>query len=337
MKTLLVDGDNLFKIGFHGVRDLFVEGNHIGGVFHFLNTLRKQLVDNEYDKVIVFWDGQHNSANRRELYPQYKLNRKNDMTEEKLESYYSQKNRVKHYLEECFVRQIEIDRNESDDLIAYYCQIASDENKTIFSSDKDLLQLIDSTTNVYSPLQRYTYRNGDKVKFGNYYLPHQNVLVVKIFLGDDSDNIFGIQRLGEKTFFEKFFPEVLDTTTNVNHILTRTKELINENNKSKVLTNILNGLTKNGELGDEYYLVNQKIMDLKNPLITEEAKEIIELYYSESLDPEGRDRKNIISMMMEDGFFKYLPKTDEAFVEFLKPFLKLTRKEKRKFNQSNSN
>ena len=43
MKTLLVDGDNLFKIGFHGVRDLFVEGNHIGGVFHFINTLRKQI------------------------------------------------------------------------------------------------------------------------------------------------------------------------------------------------------------------------------------------------------------------------------------------------------
>ena len=28
MKTLLVDGDNLFKIGFHGVRDLFVEGHN---------------------------------------------------------------------------------------------------------------------------------------------------------------------------------------------------------------------------------------------------------------------------------------------------------------------
>lgn len=57
MKTLLVDGDNLFKIGFHGVREFYVDGNHIGGVFHFLNTLRKLLDENEYDKVIVFWDG----------------------------------------------------------------------------------------------------------------------------------------------------------------------------------------------------------------------------------------------------------------------------------------
>ena len=336
MKTLLVDGDNLFKIGFHGVRELFVEGNHIGGVFHFLNTLRKQLVDNEYDKVIVFWDGKQNSKIRRELYPNYKLNRKNDMTEEKLESYYTQKNRVKQYLEECFVRQVEVEQNESDDLIAFYCQIATDEEKVIFSSDKDLLQLINESTSLYSPLQRYTYKNGDKVKFGDYYIPHQNILTVKILMGDKSDNIQGIKRLGEKTFV-KIFPEVLETSLFVDDILTKTKQLLEEKNKLNVLKNIVNGQTKDGVLGDEYYVVNKKIMDLGSPLITEEGREVVSLYYSESLDPEGRDRKNIIGMMMEDGFFKYLPKTDEAFVDFLKPFLKLTRKEKRKFNQSNLN
>ena len=142
MRTLLIDGDNLFKIGFHGVRDLYVEGNHIGGVFHFLNTLRRQLDENEYDKIIVFWDGKGNSTVRREIYPAYKLNRRNDMNEQKLESYYWQKSRVKEYLEESFIRQIEVDENESDDLIAYYCQIATEEKITIFSSDKYLLNII---------------------------------------------------------------------------------------------------------------------------------------------------------------------------------------------------
>ena len=335
MKTLLVDGDNLFKIGFHGVREFFVEGNHIGGLYHFINTLRRQLVDNEYDKVVVFWDGKDNSKSRRELYPAYKLNRKNNMTEEKLESYYSQKNRVKQYLEEIFVRQVEIEGNESDDLIAFYCQISPDENKMIFSSDKDLLQLIDEKTSLYSPLQKYTYQNGDLVKFGNSYIPHNNILVAKIFLGDQSDNIQGIKQLGEKTFI-KYFPQVLGKPISVDDILTRTEILAKENTKKNVFKNILNGLTKQGELKNEFYVINQKIMDLKNPLITKEAKEIVQQYYSESLDPEGRERKTIMMMMMEDGFFKYQPKTDEAFVEFLKPFLKLTRKEKRQFNQTKS-
>ena len=335
MKTLLVDGDNLFKIGFHGVREFFVEGNHIGGIYHFINTLRKQLVDNEYDKVVIFWDGKNNSKSRRELYPAYKLNRKNNMTEGKLESYYSQKNRVKQYLEEIFVRQVEIEENESDDLIAFYCQISPDENKTIFSSDKDLLQLIDEKTSLYSPLQKYTYQNGDLVKFGNSYIPHKNILVAKIFLGDQSDNIQGIKQLGEKTFL-KYFPQVLEKPISVDDILTRTEILAKENTQKNVFKNILNGLTKQGELKNEFYVTNEKIMDLKNPLITKEAKEIVQQYYSESLDPEGRERKTIMMMMMEDGFFKYQSKTDEAFVEFLKPFLKLTRKEKRQFNQTKS-
>ncbi len=333
MRTLLVDGDNLFKIGFHGVKDLFVEGNHIGGVFHFLNTLRRQLEQNEYDKIIVFWDGVNNSIHRREIYPQYKLNRRNDMNEAKLESYYSQKSRTKEYLEECFVRQVEVEKNESDDLIAYYCSISENEDKTILSSDKDLLQLVSEKTSVFSPIKKEKYVYGDRVKMGDYFIPHQNVFATKVLMGDKSDNIDGIKLLGEKTFV-KFFPEVLDKVVSVDDILTKTKELVKEN-KEVVLRNILSGVTKNGELGEKFYITNQTIVDLKNPLITEEAKQIVEQYYTETLDPEGRGFRNIIVMMTQDGFFKYLPKDDEAFVDFLKPFMKLTRKEKRNFNQQN--
>jgi hypothetical protein len=84
-----------------------------------------------------------------------------------------------------------------------------------------------------------------------------------------------------------------------------------------------------------YFDVNKRIVDLSNPMITEEGKELVQLYYRETIDPEGRGSKNLIRMMTDDGFFKFLPKTDEAFLNFVKPFTKLTRKEKRKFKQSN--
>jgi hypothetical protein len=42
-------------------------------------------------------------------------------------------------------------------------------------------------------------------------------------------------------------------------------------------------------------------------------------------------------MMMEDGFFKYLPKSDDAWVGFIKPFLKLTRKEKTNYRNKKTN
>ena len=334
MKTLLVDGDNLFKIGFHGVREFFVDGNHIGGVFHFLNTLRKQLDEHNYDKVIVFWDGDGNSSQRREIYPKYKLNRRQDMNEFKFESYLIQKQRVKEYLEECFVRQLRVDNNESDDLIAHYCQVAKDEDKIIFTADKDLLQLIDSTTSIYSPMIKVMYKMGDKVSIMGNQIPHQNILTLKVIMGDKSDNIDGIERLGEKTFL-KFFPEVLDEVISVDHILSKTNQLLQENETNKALQNLVKGKTKDGELGETFFDVNKRIVDLSNPMITEEGKELVQLYYRETIDPEGRGSKNLIRMMTDDGFFKFLPKTDEAFLNFVKPFTKLTRKEKRKFKQSN--
>ena len=35
-KTLLVDANNLLKIGFHGVKDYYHNGNHIGLDFGFV-------------------------------------------------------------------------------------------------------------------------------------------------------------------------------------------------------------------------------------------------------------------------------------------------------------
>ena len=95
----------------------------------------------------------------------------------------------------------------------------------------------------------------------------------------------------------------------------------------------IEGKTKGGIFGDEFFVVNEKIVDLSNPLITEDGKNVVNEYYSETLDPDGRGHRNVIRMMMEDGFFKFLPKGDNNWVNFLTPFLKLTRKEKRKYKK----
>jgi len=333
LKTLLVDGDNLFKIGFHGVKDLFHEGKHIGGLYHFVNTLRRFINEDNYDKVVVFWDGENNSLTRRKLYPNYKMNRRETLNESKYESQIQQRERIRQYLEEMFVRQVLIEGNESDDLIAYYCQISDDEIKTIFSSDKDYLQLISPKVSVYSPMEKYLYKMNDKVKLHEIKIPHYNIKTYKILSGDKSDNIEGIYYLGEKNLI-KYFPELLESEVSVADILTKAETLLKEDKDNNVLKNLLSGKTKSGIYGQEFFDVNEKIIDLSNPLITEDGKELVEDYYSESLDPDGRGYKNLIKMMMEDGFFKFLPKADDAWVEFIRPFMKLTRKEKKVYNKN---
>jgi DNA polymerase-1 len=330
-KTLLVDGDNLFKIGFHGAKDLFNDGSHVGGVYHFINTLRKFLEEHNHDKVVVFWDGDSNSSARKKLYPQYKENRRLGMNEFKYESYLTQKNRVKEYIEEVFVRQVEMHDNEADDLIAYYCKIAIDENIIIFSADKDLTQLINERVTIYSPVSKSYFKKGDKITINKVEIPHQNVLICKVFTGDKSDNIDGIEGLGEKTLV-KYFPELQEKPCTINEILDNARN-IPQTKPIKSLSNILTGKTKSGILGEEFYNLNTKIVDLLNPLITDEGKELVEQIYTDTIDPTDRGYKNLMRMMVQDGMFKFLPKNDEAWVNFLKPFMKLTRKEKRNINK----
>lgn len=329
-KTLLVDGNNLFKIGFHGVRDLYHEGNHIGAIFHFVNTLKKFLVEHNYDKVIVFWDAEDNTETRRDLLVQYKRNRKRTLNEAQQISFEWQLSRIKKYLEEMFIRQVCIDGCESDDAIAHYCNISEDEYKTIFSSDKDLTQLISDNVEVYSPNHRKLYQSGDLIPLKDISIPHQNITTFKIITGDKSDNISGIHLLGEKTF-AKIFPEILDNVVSVDNIISRAEELIEEGDKRKVLHSLVEGKTKDGVLGNQFFDLNKKLVDLSEPLIDDDGKEEVESFYRDELDPDGRGYQNLMRMMNEDGIFKYLPKQDDAWVEFLQPFMKLTRKEKKRF------
>lgn len=329
---MLVDGNNLLKIGFHGVKDYYHNNKHIGGIWHFLNTFRRFIETENFDKAVVFWDGENGARERKLFYPQYKQNR-NTPDEQIQNSFNEQKHRVKQYLEEMFVRQVDIDENEADDMIAHYCQIAKNEKITIFSGDMDLTQLISENVCVYSPNAKRYYKNGDKIKLQFYEIPHENIATYKVFCGDKSDNIDGVYYLGEKTIYS-LFPELFDQKVSVSELLKKAEEKFETDKNSTPLKNLLTGKTKSGIFGNELFEVNEKLVDLRKPLITDEAKALVESYYSESLDPDGRSHKTIIKMMMEDGIFKYLPKNDNAWVYFIQPFLKLTRKEKSKFKRN---
>jgi len=329
-KTLLVDGNNLFKIGFHGVRDYYHNGKHIGGLYHFINTMRRFIEEDNYDKVIVVWDGENNSSQRRLIYADYKMNRKQSLNEQKKDSYDWQMSRIKQYLEDMFIRQLEIKGCEADDVIAYYCNISEDEHKTIFSADKDLTQLISEKVTIYSPSEKRYIKQGEKINLKYISIPHENVKTFKIISGDISDNVHGIQYMGEKTFV-KLFPEIVDNVLTVEDILNRAEKLHSEDKNNRALQNLLSGKTKSGVYGEEFFIINKELIDLSNPIISDEGKEEVEDYYRESLDPDGRGYKNLMRMMMDDGIFKYLPKRDDAWVNFLQPFMKLTRKEKKRF------
>jgi len=330
MSVLLVDGDNLLTIGFYGVKNMFYKGTHIGGIYHFLNTLRRAFETYHLDKIVVFWDGLEGSATRRKIYVHYKENRRQRIrSEEELNSYQYQRERIKQYLEELYVRQGEFEYCETDDCIAYYTQNSPNENKIVYSSDGDLTQLVSENTQIFNPSHQKLYKQNDSIVYDHEEILIENVKLVKMLCGDSSDNIAGIKGMGVKRFLS-LFPELKTEHLSVEQIKDKTNEMFLQDKHNKLLTNLLTGVTKHGVFGEEFFDVNSRIVSLDSPFLTDEAKESVDLLINEKLDQEGRSYKNAMKMMTEDGLFNVLPKSDDAWIKFINPFLRLTRKEKNK-------
>ena len=330
MSVLLVDGDNLLTIGFYGVKNYFYKGTHIGGIYHFLNTLRRAFETYHLDKIVVFWDGLDGSQTRKKIYIHYKENRKSRLrSEEEINSYGYQRDRVKQYLEELFVRQGEYEYCETDDCIAYYSQNSNNESKIVYSSDGDLTQLVSETTQIYNPSHGKIYKQNDMIVYDHEEILIENVKLVKMMCGDSSDNIAGIRGMGVKRFLS-LFPELKTEKISIEQVKDKCNVLFEQDKTNRLVTNLLTGVTKHGVFGDEFFDVNSRIVSLDDPFLTDEAKQNIDSLINENLDPEGRSYKNTMKMMMEDGLFNVLPKSDDAWIKFLNPFLRLTRKEKNK-------
>jgi 5'-3' exonuclease len=309
---------------------MFYKGTHIGGIYHFLNTLRRAFETYHLDKIVVFWDGLDGSATRRKIYVHYKENRRQRVrSEEELNSYQYQRERIKQYLEELYVRQGEFEYCETDDCIAYYTQNSPNENKIVYSSDGDLTQLVSENTQIFNPSHQKLYKQNDSIVYDHEEILIENVKLVKMLCGDSSDNIAGIKGMGVKRFLS-LFPELKTEHLSVEQIKDKTNEMFLQDKHNKLLTNLLTGVTKHGVFGEEFFDVNSRIVSLDSPFLTDEAKESVDLLINEKLDQEGRSYKNAMKMMTEDGLFNVLPKSDDAWIKFINPFLRLTRKEKNK-------
>ena len=330
MSVLLVDGDNLLTIGFTALKNYFYKGEHIGGIYHFLNTLSRSFETYQLDKICVFWDGENSSQERKKIYHLYKDNRRSDrMSEEEKNSYTYQRNRIKQYLEELYVRQGEFANCESDDCIAFYTQNSKEDKKIIYSSDRDLAQLVKKDVSIYNPSHRRLYEKNDTIEYDHEPILIENVKIVKILCGDPSDNIYGIKNLGIKRLIS-IVPEIRTTPLTVQDVRNKSNLLFEEDKHNKLIQNFITGVTKLGVFGEEFFEINNKIVCLDEPILTEEARDIIKSLISENMDSEGRSYKNCMKMMMEDGIFTVLPKGDNALNKFLNPFLRLTQIEKNK-------
>ena len=335
INSLLIDGEYLLKQGFHGAKHFQGKHGSVGTIFHFVNTIKRFYQDYAVTKVVVFWEGKGSKDYRKAYYPYYKENRNNKVDLDEAFDLDRQRIRIKQYLEELSIRQVEIDGCEADDGIAHYSMNSPNESKIVYTNDRDLLQLLDEDTKVCLTIK------GAKVminmdNFDSYFDYHySNVGIIKMIAGDSSDNISGLQNVGEQKVL-KYFPEIKTKSVDQDWVLNRTKELLVEKPDDKTLNAIINGETKWGTYGSDYFSVMNKIINLKEPHVTEELKEAINEMVNETLSPEGRGGiKKIMEMMKEDELLNFLPKNDDAFFVFWSSFNTIIKKEENDYNKKN--
>lgn len=333
-RTLLVDSSYLLKRSFNGAKDISTNKfGHIGGLYSFLTIVRKLIKEHRINKVILLWDGQNGGIERYRIDSAYKANRKNkswhvkiELTDaeirrekEKEESILKQRQRIKAYAEELFLRQIEVDDIEADDLIASYCmQYNNKEEIFIFTNDRDFSQLLDLNItilfgNIETPINKTNY-------FFHFNHHFSNALIIKVITGDVADNIPGIKGIKEDMLLQHF-PDLKFKTFTVKEICKGADEInkervTNKQKPLKIFENLLNNIDR---LKTNYRLVN-----LREPFLNDQARE--ELAQLEMpLEPTDRGSANLTKMMMEDEFLTVYGST---FVNYVEPFYTVIMNEK---------
>ena len=335
-RTLLVDSSYLLKRSFHGAKDTSTDAfGHIGGLYQFMTTTRKMVKDHMINKVVLIWDGEGGGIYRYRIDSEYKANRiskkwhqRIEMTaaeirreKAKEESILKQRKRIQAYAEELFMRQIEVDDIEADDLIAAYClKYNNKEEIFIYSNDRDFAQLLDlNITIIFPNINQPVTKTNYMMYFNHYYT---NALALKIICGDNPDNIAGVGGIKEDTLI-KHFPELKFKTLTVREICKKADEIQQERiaNKKKPLQALQNLIS---EEGVKRLKTNFQITNLRQPMLNEQAEEEL-LQLEMPLSPEGRGSQNLYKMMIEDEFLKVYGST---FVQYVEPFYTIIMNEK---------
>ncbi|MDD6468108.1 MAG: DNA polymerase I [Erysipelotrichaceae bacterium] len=219
-KLLLVDGNSLVFRAYHatlyGRMMTTRNGIPTNALYGFALMLQKAIEMIVPDMILVAFDTGKKTF-RHELYADYKGTRKAVDDELKVQFPI-----VREYLDAMNITRFEQEGIEADDIIGTIASSHPEWNIHILSSDKDLLQLIDETTSVWlmkkglSEIEEMTIES----LYERYHLAPKQIIDLKGLMGDASDNIPGIPKVGEKTALK-----LLEQFGSVEELLANTDQL----------------------------------------------------------------------------------------------------------------
>ncbi len=193
-KLVLVDGSSYLYRAFHALPPLTTSRGEPTGALHgVLSMLHKLMREQETEHFVVVFDAPGKTF-RDELYKEYKATR-DKMPDDLL----AQVDPLLEAVPALGLPMLRIDGVEADDVIGTLCREAADNGMEVLVStgDKDMAQLVDdNVTLVNTMTDTVMDRDGVKQKFDVW--PEQ-VIDYLALVGDTSDNIPGVPKVGPKT------------------------------------------------------------------------------------------------------------------------------------------
>ncbi len=270
IKYLIVDGHNFaYRAGLVSGFSLSTSaGEDTTVLFAMLNMIRHQVDKYKPEEVCVCWDWE-GSKIKEALYPEYKEARRvirketGAIDKSLFIDIAKQIKELQRVLPLFGIKQVKVKGVEADDVIGLLCEELK--NVLVVSSDRDLLQLVESGTLVYyTPKDVLVTKDNFQELFG---VPPELFLYYKCILGDASDNIAGLHGFGPKTSAKLVLKHGKWENWFNAHVLR--EEVLNDLNKSQreQISNIpvLEILDRNYSLMKAGYLVQ----DLKDTVMKE--------------------------------------------------------------------
>ncbi|QHV77115.1 DNA polymerase I [Francisella tularensis] len=193
-KIVLVDGSSYLFRAYHALPHLTnSQGEPTGAIIGVINMLKKLPIMYDTEYVAVVFDAKGKNF-RHQLYPQYKAHRKDIDDELRV-----QIQPLHQIIEKMGFAVIIEDGVEADDVIGTLAQKLQKQDYQIIIStgDKDMAQLVTDNIVLYDSMKNVTTDVAGVLE--KYQIsPHQMIDYLAL-MGDSSDNIPGIPKVGPKT------------------------------------------------------------------------------------------------------------------------------------------
>ena len=191
---ILVDGSSYLFRAFHAMPSLTnSHGEPTGAIYGVVNMLKKLLTDYRPTRLAVVFDAKGETF-RSELFREYKANRPS-MPEDLA----GQIGDIHAAVRAMGLPLLCVEGVEADDVIGTLARQAADEGTdvVIVSGDKDLTQLVGGRITMVDTMKDARYDvDGVREKFG---VPPEMIIDYLSLVGDTSDNIPGVPKVGPKT------------------------------------------------------------------------------------------------------------------------------------------